>query len=123
MARAAALDAPEEGNREDGASGDGSGKLIAAPTRNLITMDLRNLIAPDDIRAAERIAMRLGAALRDRRSRRRKVARTGRGLDFHRTLPRSLTTGGEPLDLALRRRPDHPVKLALLVDVSGSMAV
>ena len=117
------MDAPEDGDGDGEASGDGSGKLVAAKTRNLMKTDLRDLIAPDDIRAAEAVAMRLGAALRDRRSRRRKAATKGRQLDFRRTLRRSLATGGEPLHLAMRRRPDRPVKLALLVDVSGSMAV
>ena len=117
------IDRPDTGDGDGDSAGDMSGKLVAAKGRNLMTIDLRELIAPKDIQAAEAIATRLGAALRDRRSRRRKAARRGQGLDFRRTVRRSLASGGEPLHLAMRKRPDRPVKLTVLVDVSGSMSV
>jgi uncharacterized protein with von Willebrand factor type A (vWA) domain len=56
-----------------------------------------------------------------RRTRRREPARTG-APDLRRTLRRSFRTGGEPAELAWRRRRRKPRRLVLLLDVSGSMA-
>lgn len=116
-------DSPEEGDGEGDTDAEGSGKLIASELRNLMKKDLRDVVSPDDVAQAESVARELGAALRDRRSRRRKAARKGAGIDFRRTIRRSLATGGEPLRLARRTRPDRPVKITALADVSGSMTL
>jgi uncharacterized protein with von Willebrand factor type A (vWA) domain len=84
---------------------------------------LRAYSDPEDLAAAERVAERLARALRDRRARRRRAARRGAGLDMRRVARRSLARGGEPIDLAWRRRPDRPMRLVCLLDVSGSMDV
>jgi len=111
----------------DGGAGeaarDGEGRLIASQTRNLGRRDLRDLVRPEDIAAAEAVARRLGEALRDRRSRRRVAARKGDRLHFRRTIRRSLATGGEPMRLYRRMRPERPKRLVALCDVSGSMSV
>ncbi|MEM7615307.1 MAG: VWA domain-containing protein [Pseudomonadota bacterium] len=114
---------PEEGAGEGEATSDGEGKLVASRVQNLMKKDLREIVSPQDIRAAEDVARRLGQALRDRRSRRRRAARKGAQLDFRRTVRASLATGGEPLRLARRARPDRPVKIVALCDVSGSMTL
>lgn len=115
-------ESPDNRSDEDSDTG-GEGRLIASTVRNLMKKDLREVVAAEDIRLAETIARRLGAALRDRRSRRAKAARRGSRIDLRRTIRASLATGGEPLRLAFKNRPDRPVKLAALVDVSGSMTV
>jgi uncharacterized protein with von Willebrand factor type A (vWA) domain len=111
----------------DGAGGEaemgGEGRMVASTVTNLMKKDLRELVSPEDIRAGEAVARRLGAAIRDRRSRRRRAARKGALIDLRRTLRASLATGGEPLRLAWRTRPDRPVKIVALCDVSGSMMV
>ncbi|MBW4710205.1 VWA domain-containing protein [Roseobacter sp. YSTF-M11] len=113
--------APDGGS---GASeGDGLGKLMATEVTNLMKKDLRDLVRPEDILAAERVALRLGAALRDRRSRRRKAARKGDRLHFRRVIRQSLATGGQPFDLPKKHRPDRLRKIAAICDVSGSMSV
>ncbi|MFN3845549.1 MAG: vWA domain-containing protein [Paracoccaceae bacterium] len=114
-------DAPDTGTGDSEAGGDG--RLIASTVQNLMKKDLRDIVGTDDIQRAEQVAYRLGRALRDHRSRRRKAARRGTQLDLRRTIRGSLATGGDPLRLARKRRPDRPVKIAALVDVSGSMTL
>ena len=112
---------PDGGNGE--AESDGEGRLIASEVRNLMRKDLRDLVRPEDIAEAEAVARKLGAALRDRRSRRRMASRKGDRLHFRKTIRASLATGGEPLRLMRKHRPDRPRKIVALCDVSGSMTV
>ncbi|MEL7116376.1 MAG: VWA domain-containing protein [Pseudomonadota bacterium] len=113
--------APDGGDGE--AESDGEGKLIATEVRNLMRKDLRDVVRPEDIAAAEAVARRLGKALRDRRSRRRIAARKGDRLHFRRIMRASLATGGEPVKLLKRKRPDRTRRIVALCDVSGSMTV
>lgn len=108
---------------DDEAESDGEGKLMASVIQAKLNKDLRYMIQPEDIAEAEKIAQRLGAALRDRRSRRRKQARKGDQLHFRKLIRQSLSTGGEPLRLPKKQRPDRPMKIVALCDVSGSMSV
>ena len=107
----------------DGQAEGMDGRLIATRTENLTRRDLRELMDDDSLRDAERVAERLARALRDRRSRRHRAALWGRKLDLRRTIRASLARGGEPLDLFKRHRPDKPLRIVALCDVSGSMTV
>lgn len=119
---AGSANAPDGGGDGE-AESDGEGRLIATQVSNLMRKDLRDLVRPEDVAEAEEVARRLGAALRDRRSRRRIAARKGDRLHFRKTIRASLATGGEPLRLMRKRRPDRPRKIVALCDVSGSMTV
>lgn len=116
------LDAPDNGD-EGEAAGSGEGKLVATATTNIEKMDLRQLVTPEDLASAQAVAERLARKMRDRRSRRRKAARRGRELDLRRIARASVSTGGEPLRLLYRKKPDRPVHLVAILDVSGSMTV
>lgn len=114
---------PEGGKGAGGTEAEGTGKLVASELENLMKKDLRELVSPEDVRRAEQVARKLGQALRDRRSRRRRAAAKGAQVDFRRTIRHSLSTGGEPLRLSRRARPDRPVRITALCDVSGSMTL
>ncbi|MDP4991524.1 MAG: carbon monoxide dehydrogenase, partial [Marivita lacus] len=53
---------PDGGDGE--ADADGEGKLVASVIQSRMNTDLRNLVQPEDIAEAQRVAERLGAALR-----------------------------------------------------------
>lgn len=103
------------------AEGSASGRLVASRREVLARTDLRHVVDPAEMAAAEELAFRLASALRYRLSRRQRAAARGRRLDLRRTIRRSLAHGGEPLRLVLRDRPDRPVRLVVFLDVSGSM--
>lgn len=111
------------GTGEDEAEQDGEGKLVASLARNRMKKDLRDVVQPEDIAEACRIAEKLGQALRDRRSRRRRAASKGTDIHFRRLIRQSLATGGEPIVLPKKKRIERPLKIVALCDVSGSMTV
>ncbi len=117
---AGTTDTPATG---EGDADQGEGRLIATRTESLKRRDLRHLTDPDDTARAAKIAQTLARAIRDRRSRRRRAALRGATLDLRRVMRASLKRGGEPLDLLLRRRPERPMRIVALCDVSGSMTV
>jgi uncharacterized protein with von Willebrand factor type A (vWA) domain len=115
------ISAPDGGEGE--AENDGEGKLISTDVTNLFKKDLRELVRPEDIAEAEKVAQSLGAALKDQRSRRRKAARKGDQIHFRKVMRQSLATGGEPFALPKRHRPDRTMRITAICDVSGSMTV
>lgn len=99
------------------------GRLIATKTVAITRRDLREFVDEETIQEATRVAHDLARAIRDRRSRRRRAAIRGRQLDLRRILRASLARGGEPLDLYYKKRPDRPMRIVAICDVSGSMTV
>ncbi|MEZ0364391.1 VWA domain-containing protein [Mycobacterium sp. pUA109] len=75
----------------------------------------------DQLRAMRRVVAPLARTLATRLAARRRRARAG-AIDLRKTLRRSMSTGGVPIDLVLRKpRPARP-ELVVLCDVSGSVA-
>ena len=115
-------DAPE--NSGDGeADMSGEGRLVASRLANLRKTDLRALATPEHLPPPQTVAVPQARAMRDRRSRRRRAARRGAQLDLRRIARHSVARGGEPLLLLRKRRPERPVHIVALLDVSGSMTV
>lgn len=99
----------------------GRGRVVASRRSSLARTDLRHLADPAELAEAERLAARLARAMRHRVSRRYRNAPRAPRLDLRRTVRRNLGRGGEPVDLVRRRRRDRPVRIVVLLDVSGSM--
>ncbi len=102
---------------------NGEGKLTGSRLRNIEKTDLRDMMTPEALAHAERVAQSLANAMRDRRSRRRRAAARGSALNMRRVLRYCIATGGDPVKLFGQRRPDRPVNVVALLDVSGSMIV
>jgi uncharacterized protein with von Willebrand factor type A (vWA) domain len=116
--RSAPAAAPDGGA---GAPRGPTGRVVAARSSPLARTDLRHVADAAELAAAEAEARRLGAALRDRLSRRRTPSAHGGRPDLRRAIRRSLASGGEPFVLPRRRRRTPPLKVVALLDVSGSM--
>jgi uncharacterized protein with von Willebrand factor type A (vWA) domain len=83
--------------------------------------DLRRIADPDLFAAAERAAKNLAARLLARHARRLHRTRRHGRIDLRRTIRVSLGHGGMPFELAWKRPRPTPLRLAILLDVSGSM--
>ena len=114
----------ERRNEEGDSPGDGRGKREGASRiENLASADLRHIVDPADIAQAHALAERLARVMRARLVRRERARRHGRRLDLRRTIHRSVSHGGTPVDLVWRRRKIKPLRLVMLLDASGSMSL
>jgi uncharacterized protein with von Willebrand factor type A (vWA) domain len=106
---------------EDGET-DGRGRKGGASAHDALSVkDLRKLGGAEEMAAAIAIAERLARRMRARRTRRERVRAPGRRIDLRATIRRNIGHGGEPFDLAYRRRKSKPLRLVVLLDASGSM--
>jgi uncharacterized protein with von Willebrand factor type A (vWA) domain len=120
-----ATDAPQrQGDDANKSPADRSGRREGASRADLLARtDFRHIADPDALAAAHDAAGRLARVLRTRLTRRARVKKSGRRLDLRRTIRRSISRGGTPLDLVWRRRRIRPLKLVVLLDASGSMSL
>src|SRR5499426_168737 len=121
------LGPPDQAERRDDSAGDAAGRRGrregASRAELLAATDLRHIVDPDDVAAAHALAARLARAMRARMVRRQQVRARGKRLDLRRTIHRSVSHGGTPVDLAWRRRKIKPLRLVVLLDASGSMSL
>ena len=105
-------------------------RLVADRGREAVAKTLRKPLLEDvdlmhaaraDLAQLEQVINPLTRKLAARLAHKRRLRRSGR-LDFRRTMRRSLSTGGVPIDPQFRS--PHPIKpeIFLLCDISGSMA-
>ena len=106
---------PGEGEKADGdaARGWSAEELLRAK-------DFSELTSDEFARVGQLIAQ-LAAERPRRRSRRLRPHHRGRQLDMRRLVRASLSTGGDAIERAFRRRIEVPRKLVVICDVSGSM--
>lgn len=95
----------------------------ASAAEALSRRDLAKIADPEELARAKALAARLAQAMQARLTRRQRADAGGAWLDLRRSLHRSIAFGGEPLALAWRRRKPKPLKLVILLDASGSMAL
>jgi uncharacterized protein with von Willebrand factor type A (vWA) domain len=104
--------------------GDGRGEREGASRfENLASVDLRHIVDPKDVLQTHALAERLARVMRVRLIRRARVRQHGRRLDLRRTIHKSVSHGGMPVELAWRRRKERPLRLVFLLDASGSMSL
>ena len=120
--------APDHVERQAGPEGDnpadGRGRREGASRAEFLSSaDMRHIVDPEDVAEAHALAARLAAKMRARLVRREKAGRRGRRLNLRRTIHRSISRGGTPIDLVWRRRRPKPLRLVVLLDASGSMSL
>ncbi|MGL4489097.1 MAG: vWA domain-containing protein [Rhizobiaceae bacterium] len=102
----------------------GQSKREGASRAELLSQtDFRHLASGEDTAAAHDLAERLSKSMRARLTRRMRARRSGQRLDLRRTIHKSISHGGTPLELVLRKRKDKPLRLVVLLDASGSMSL
>ena len=103
---------------------DGRGRREGASRTELLTVtDMRHIVDPDDVARSHALAARLARSMRARLLRRQRTHRRGRRLDIRRTIHRSISHGGTPIELVRRKRKQKPLRLVVLLDASGSMSL
>jgi uncharacterized protein with von Willebrand factor type A (vWA) domain len=78
---------------------------------------------PDELEEIVRLTAKLARRMAMRLSRRHRITRRGDIVDLRRTMRLNLKYGGDPIELARKRRRIAKSKLVLICDVSGSMDV
>jgi uncharacterized protein len=108
----------------DDAGADAGGARGGASRQESLTQgDFSMFVDDEQRRQVERMAERIARAMRKRIVRRMRIDRLGRRVHLRRTIRRSLSYGGMPLNLAFRRRRRRLPRLVLLLDVSRSMSL
>lgn len=115
-----ALAVPIPGKIETAEGQEGKAVLGASAGERLKRTDFSQ-VAAADMADLEQIALRLLRQMSLRLSRRLKAARAGGQVDLRRTIRHSISHGGDPIDLSFRARRLEPLRLVVLLDVSGSM--
>jgi uncharacterized protein len=104
---------------EDGGIGRMEG---ASRIENIAATDFRKIHDAEAIAAVHQLAERLARRMHVRLTRRKCIAARGRRIDFRRTIRRSIQSGGTPFTIQRTMRAQKPLRLIVLLDVSGSMS-
>jgi len=110
------------GNGSDADPGDAAREGASADA-TLAQADLRHLNHPDDLYAVDAAVRRFANRLHAITMRRERAAPRGSVIDIRTTIRHSVSTGGQPLELAWRQKRRLRPRLVLLLDVSRSMSL
>ena len=88
---------------------------------SLLARQKLTAVEPEDFRAMEALVRRMARRLATRYARKRHRAREGK-LDVRKTIRRSMGHGGVPFDVVWKTETLHKPKIAVLCDVSRSVA-
>jgi uncharacterized protein with von Willebrand factor type A (vWA) domain len=109
---------------DEGIAGEGKARREGASRAELLAVtDMRHVVDPDEVAETHALAERLARTMRARIVRRTRVRRSGPRLDLRRTIHRSISHGGTPIELVWRQRKQRPLRLVVLLDASGSMSL
>jgi uncharacterized protein with von Willebrand factor type A (vWA) domain len=127
--RLAAVDAEEgmpvaanDDMADTGVPAGGTAQHGASHEESLAHADFRHLHQPDEMRALDILMRRFAQRLRKLVLRREQTGGALR-IDIPGTVRRSVSHGGQPIELAFRRRRRTRPRLVLLLDVSRSMSL
>jgi uncharacterized protein with von Willebrand factor type A (vWA) domain len=110
----------EQGEGED-EDDDAPEEVPAASDSAAVARKDFSTFGADELAEIQRLARRIARRLAARPSRRWKSGRSGPRIDLRRTIRRSLSNAGEPLELRFRRRKPRKTRIVAICDVSGSM--
>jgi uncharacterized protein with von Willebrand factor type A (vWA) domain len=101
---------------------DGDGKAVygASAQQRMKKVDFSE-VPCDDLASLEELSLRLLRRMSLRLSRRPSISSRADRVDLRRSIRRSVSHGGEPIDLAYKGRKPRKNKLVVLLDISGSM--
>ncbi|MGD0988425.1 MAG: VWA domain-containing protein [Candidatus Sulfotelmatobacter sp.] len=106
---------------------DSSGKdralaVSGASAQERLTKADVSTLPHNDMAMLEQIALRLFKQMSRRLQRRRRIGTSRGQVDLRRTIRRSISRGGEPINLRYREKKLRPHRLVTLLDISGSMS-
>jgi uncharacterized protein with von Willebrand factor type A (vWA) domain len=111
------------GSGDDVLSGEeGSLAVAGASARERLSKADISTLPQNDLAMLEQIALRLFKQMSRRLQRRRRIGTLRGQVDLRRTIRRSISRGGEPINLRYRERKLRPHRLVTLLDISGSMS-
>jgi uncharacterized protein with von Willebrand factor type A (vWA) domain len=93
----------------------------ASREASLAHADFRHLNQPDELLSIDAAIRRFALRLQGIQIRRERRAKAGRVIDMAWTIRRSVSSGGQPLELGWRRKRRLRPRIVLLLDVSRSM--
>ena len=98
-----------------------TGETARRLREGLLATQALTSVEPRDFRAMEALVRRMARRLASRYARKRRHARTGH-LDVRKTVARAMVHGGVPFDVVWKSRTLHKPKIAVICDVSRSVA-
>ena len=101
---------------------DGGLAVTGASTRERLSKADVSTLPQSDMATLEQIALRLFKQMSRRLQRRRRIGTSRGQVDLRKTIRRSISRGGEPMNLRYREKKLRPHRLVTLLDISGSMS-